>query len=252
MTQLWLDGRRMDSIPLLRRFMDECQEEQRSRRLLSELIKRYQSGSLSAWMTRQNEARPMSQLAQKGLGVETQLHILTQTPPKPVREVLPVLADLCAQEKEKQREYLARLEEIVEDELLDPRQLNKEKQELIEKQAWYSGQHSLFAHIDWNNVAIDSMSFSSILQRIKRESPKPQTTIYLCNIGNIYMLHHPLEMQNVRLVGCGNPTVHVDSVNRQKELNMTKQELVFENFVLYRQGMILSGTTNRMNGIKVI
>lgn len=40
MTQLWLNGRRMDSIPLLRRFMSACQDEETLLRILGELMRK--------------------------------------------------------------------------------------------------------------------------------------------------------------------------------------------------------------------
>lgn len=39
MTQLWLNGRRMDSIPLLRRFMSACQDEETLLRILGDVFK---------------------------------------------------------------------------------------------------------------------------------------------------------------------------------------------------------------------
>lgn len=58
MTQLWLNGRRMDSIPLLRRFMSACQDEETLLRILGELVRKYQAGRLAGWLIRQSEAQP--------------------------------------------------------------------------------------------------------------------------------------------------------------------------------------------------
>lgn len=63
MTQLWLNGRRMDSIPLLRRFMSACQDEETLLRILGELMRKYQAGRLAGWLIRQSEAQPQPALA---------------------------------------------------------------------------------------------------------------------------------------------------------------------------------------------
>lgn len=99
MTQLWLNGRRMDSIPLLRRFMSACQDEETLLRILGELVRKYQAGRLAGWLIRQSEAQPQPALALRLNEEKTQIPLLLSEPQIPVEEILPALAELCAPEK---------------------------------------------------------------------------------------------------------------------------------------------------------
>ena len=249
MTQLWLDGRRMDSIPLLRRFYEDCTEEVR-RNVLRELVRKYRSGLLSRWLTHQHEARPQSKLAAAlGGGKKSELEKLLQTE-KTAEEVLSALAELCVQAEGARQDCLALLQEIMEDDTAEDSEQLAKKRMLIENQAWYSGLKPLFAHVDWNHVAVDTASFHAILLRMEEEAPAGQTTVYLCGTGSVYSIQHPLRMKKLRLVGCGDPVVRFSSLNRLKKLNMEQNELVFERFVLKTQGMELVQTDGRLIEIK--
>ena len=106
MTQLWLNGRRMDSIPLLRRFMSACQDEETLLRILGELVRKYQAGRLAGWLIRQSEAQPQPALALRLNEEKTQIPLLLSEPQIPVEEILPALAELCAPERHSAKSIL--------------------------------------------------------------------------------------------------------------------------------------------------
>lgn len=251
MMQLWLDGQRIDSVPLLRCFLDKHQSNEKALiRVLCELIRKYQSGQLSLWLARQSEAQAQSALVMAMSEEKSRLPLLLKQSDVVDGEVLQALAELCAQEKKSWAEYRSHLKKILDEEPLDAMQADSDKQRLVQNQKWYHGMHKLFEHIDWNNVATNSESLMAILERIQTERHSGQTAVYLCDTGRNYRINQPTSLSGLRLIGCGNPSVYFASHNRGKTLNMKKQNLSFEGFVLYPQGMILAGS-DRLTDIVV-
>lgn len=242
MTQLWLNGRRMDSIPLLRRFMSACQDEETLLRILGELMRKYQAGRLAGWLIRQSEAQPQPALALRLNEEKTQIPLLLSEPQIPVEEILPALAELCAPEKALREKYLTLLNRILDEALLDTLPGKAEKQQLIQNQAWYPSLSKLFEHIDWDYVAADTEGLLAILQRVQQEPHSGQTAVYLCDTGKNYRIDQPLQLRRLRLIGCGRPKVYIASHNRNRKLDLVAQDLHVEGLILYRNGLILEGT----------
>lgn len=166
--------------------------------------------------------------------------------------MLPILAELCAAGKTERQNYLELLKEAIPKDLSLDIQQREEKRRLIESQPWYSDLKALFAHVDWDNVATDSDSLDAILLRLANGPQNAQTTIYLCHTGQYYSnytLFNPSQLKNIRLLGCGNPNVHITSLNRRKALDMQAQSLIFEKFQLFCHGTILTNTANRLINI---
>ncbi len=251
MTQLWLDGQRIDSIALLRRFFGECENKQQWERLLSELIRKYQAGVLGRWLMHQQEARSRPLLsAALNKDKQLKLDLLLKEPMPLTQELTELIVRLCTEDENLQAECMAYLSDM-EQELSDNvHQLNAEKKKRAEACAWYHELRRLFEHIDWNNAATEPEELREILSRIREEDSGTQTTVYLCNTERNYRIDHPMQLRGVRLVGCGNPRVYFGSQNRGKRLDMKKQDLCFEGFVLYAQGMILAGTQERLSSVE--
>lgn len=250
MTFLWLNGTRMDSIPLLRSYLKKWDKTVRAS-ACSELLKKYKAGALAGWIARQPEAQPSSQLLEaknKTSGIQpSRIHELLDAPLKGTQDVLPILAELCMIE-------LSDMEKILDSVLDETEDSDYEIFDLIKRQDWYKESkemQELLNDVDREFVITDMDGFNMLAARYRftEENNTKQYTIYLCNTGSHFQLINPNRYWNLRIVGCGKPVIRFASQNRGEELDMKLHDLFFQDVILQLQGMILCGNEGRLPSV---
>lgn len=250
MMQLWLNRRRIDSIPLLRRYTAELDDQARET-VCAELLGKYRSGLLAGWLARQSEARPASALRAALLGAageNVRPCRLMEDTALPPEEAYPILAWLCGVDTE-------RFTQAVEDMAVSLREQERVRRQ-VEEQAWYQNSHQwqeLFREMDWNSVACETEGLARLMDRHRKGAPSRsgQQTLYLCNTGRCIVIRDLDTCTHLRLVGCGGPIVRFDSRNRGRTLNMEERDLLFEHFCLIAQGVALTHTQLRLIDVEV-
>lgn len=252
MTYLWLNGNRMDSIPLLRSYLQNCDEASRTS-ACAELLKKYKAGVLAGWIARQAEAQPVSQLMrglnQAGGTPPSRIPELMDAPVKDTQSVLPILAELCMID-------LLDMEEMLESVSEELEESNDETFALIQKQSWYQASkqmQELLRDVNREFVITDISTFHTLADRydFADKNRTKQHTVYLCNTGKPFQLSNPNRYWNLRFVGCGNPMMRFGSHNRGQELDLELHDMMFQDLVLHLQGVRLSGTEGRLPGVEM-
>lgn len=241
MTFLWLKGRRVDSVPLLRAYLRSLDGAE-LREACSALLKKYREGVLAKWFARQKESRkPDSALEAKGQGKENQnaeLYLLSDCSPEDLEGALPLLASLCDVEegflKELAKTALPQMGSV------DPHVLQR-----VQQQLWYQKDEQvrqLLANVNLEFVVDGPEALARLAQRYcDGGNSGQQTTIYLCNTGKpVVQLMDPARYRGLRVVGCGTPTVRFSARNRDKTLDLQANDLAFESLTLNPQGMRLA------------
>ncbi len=250
MTYLWLNGNRMDSIPLLRIYLKNCDEAAR-RSACSELLKKYKAGALVGWIARQEEAQPLSELLKannRATGIQpSRIHELMDNPPIDTQTVLPILAELCMID-------LCDMQKLLDSMLDEPDEIESSIDELVKAQRWYKESkqmQELLSDVDREFVITDLTCFNMLAERyhFSDKNRVKQYSIYLCNTGNIFQLSNPCRYWNLRIVGCGTPIIRFGSQNRGQKLDMELQNIIFQDIILQLQGMILTGSEGRLPGV---
>ena len=241
MTFLWLKGRRVDSVPLLRAYLRSLDGAE-LREACSALLKKYREGVLAKWFARQKESRkPDSALEAKGQGKENQnaeLYLLSECSPEDLEGALPLLARLCDVEED----FLRELAEIALPQMgsVDPNVLQR-----IQQQPWYQEDEQvrqLLANVNLEFVVDSPEALARLAKRYcVGDNTGQQTTIYLCSTGKSdVVLADPTRYWGLRLVGCGGPAVRFGAQCRGKTLDLQTHGLIFENLTLNPQGMKLA------------
>lgn len=241
MTFLWLKGRRVDSVPLLRAYLRSLDGAE-LREACSALLKKYREGVLTKWFARQKESRkPDSALEAKGQGKENQnakLYLLADRSPEDLDGALPLLARLCDVEED----FLRELAEIALPQMgsVDPHVLQR-----VQQQSWYQEDEQvrqLLANVNLEFVVDGPEALARLAQRYcDGGNSRQQTTVYLCNTGKpVVALADPTRYRGLRLVGCGDPIVRFGAQCRGKTLDLQTQDLIFENLTLNPHGMRLA------------
>lgn len=241
MTFLWLKGKRVDSVSLLRAYLRSLDGAE-LREACSALLKKYREGVLAKWFARQKESRkPVSALETKGQGEKNQneaLYLLSDCSPEDLEGALPLLASLCDVEEG----FLKELAETALPQMgsVDPNVLQR-----VQQQIWYQEDEQVRQLLD--NVSLEFVVDSpEALARLAQRycaggNSGQQTTIYLCNTGKpVVALSDPTRYRGLRLVGCGEPTVRFGAQCRGKTLDLQIHDLTFENLTLNPQGMNLA------------
>lgn len=250
MTYLWLNGTRIDSIPLLRSYLKNCDKTDRASACF-ELLKKYKAGALAGWIARQVEAQPSSELLKaKNMtsGVQpSRIHELLDTPLKGTQDALPILAELCMIE-------LCDMEKMLDGVLDETEDLGHEIFDLIKMQHWYKESkqiQELLNDVDQEFIITDMNGFNMLADRYRfsEKNNTRQYTVYLCNTGSHFQLSNPNRYWNLRIVGCGKPVIRFGSQNRGQKLDMELHDLFFQDVTLQLQGMILSGNEGRLPGV---
>lgn len=254
MMQLWLDGRRIDSIPQLRRaFASQDAEGRRS--LFGQLLRKHAAGIFLPWLARCPEARIRQGSRESGrdavfgaLNLESARLRLeksgTATPPDEVRDAI---AKICG---------------------IDPAEMPAEDPSpsanagrtaggggkealatLLERQQWYHDDSRLrdfILTLPPDRIVTDTDSLKKILTRLARRNDTQMADIYLLAVeGQNIFLRNVDKLRHVRLVGYGRPIFRFSSTDYGKTLDMDAADVKFEGLVIDRQDVRVVNRGNR-------
>lgn len=222
MTQLWLNGERVDSLTQLRQIFQRPDVDQAL--LCAEMFRRLRDDILLKWLDRQVECRRniFKELCQ---GKDEML-------------LWGIREALTSEDKSERVRYMSSLcgvscEVAEEGETAVRREKSDDRRGLITRQSWYVGNEKvqrLFRAIQWDAV-VDSQtnpqSINDLLRRFSERQGRPgerrqRLTVYLCDIESGAPYHQAFMIDNLdwfydlRIVGFGevnlqfNPTLRGD------------------------------------------
>ena len=248
MIQLWLDGKRIDSIPMLRETFLSRDEEGKIT-LCSELLEKTANGFFILWLENCLETRV------RGNGLERQqdaaigILLLEQYRETLLKEAEPASLSAAA------KEAVARICDI-DVNIVEKSSVKTEswisRQELLkmlEKKDWYQKDARIkrtLENISDARLAINTSSLNRIINNTVRRHQRYFTDLYLLNIDDVFTIRDLDGLYNIRLVGFGNPIVHFSPLLRGEKIDMTKRNIKFEGFQLMPNGVELQNTENRL------
>ena len=243
MTQLWLNGARIDSIVMLRD-MFSTEDIIIQHQLCTELLSKVAAGIFIPWLERCYEAR------------------LRKSPNERVQDEVQGVLDLeqCYLDLKKESvltnlsnkgvEALAKICNVdvftfqTATTLRQNVPANDKLFELLEVQDWYQkdpkAQKSIKA-ISPELIAIDSDSLAHVVTIVGKKHSCDATDIYLLSVGKPFVVRNIDTFRNLRLVGYGYPVLTFPPHYRGMELDMKERKLSFERLRLNGQGIVLLG-----------
>ena len=260
MMQLWLDFRRIDSIPQLREAF-ASQDAEGRRALFGQLLRKHTAGLFLPWLARCAEARIRQGAFESGkdavagaLNLESaRLGLEKAYGSTPAAEVRGALAEICGIDPS----------EIPEESL--PQTVNTVKSAanggneslvaLLERQPWYRADSRLRDFIGTlpnDRIAIDTDSLKKILNRLAKRGDDAMADIYLLAVeGRDIFLRSVDKLHHVRLVGYGEPkpVLRFNSTDYGKTLDMVAADVKFEGLAVDLQGVHVVNGGNRCNNI---
>lgn len=241
MRQLWINGKRMDSIHLLRLEFQAARQPGEREALCSQLLTQCNSGALASWLRRQPEPwLPASeQEKQHTMQLKKLLEALEKE--QAAGQYAALLAVLC---QTGAGEFEACAKTALEESL--------PKRELLMRQPWWHDEARTLSAVpdaDWGNVVLNNLQLFTAMEKHREnrgECTQALLKLYLCNTGEAFLLNLGPEIKNVWFIGCGAPLVRTDPRKRLTEIDMDTQNLYFENFELYcPPGVVLKGQDSR-------
>jgi hypothetical protein len=244
MLQLWLDGKRIDSIRVLRDVFVSCEDEAREA-LAYELLRKTSDGIFIPWLNRCHETFKKVEgnvLSASRSLIEPRVIIEEKfTQGEISDEVASSFAKLCGVEKEV---FISA--SSMNTSRTSQSSLHRKELEL---QPWYQNDPQMQRAVDGipkGSAAVDSDSLAKLLATRRPKSRGTSTVdIYLLNIGKVFMIRSLTGLSHVRLVGYGNPAVRFSPYLRKEKLDMLERNIKFERLNLHRQGVSLIGEKER-------
>ena len=243
MMQLWINGRRIDSITVLRE-MFSSEDIIIQHRLCAELISKVAAGIFIPWLERcyearlrnsqqeraQDESQGVLDLEQcyRDLKKESDLTSLSN-------ESVAALAKICNIDAISFQTATTQQPSIPDSDKLF---------ELLEKQDWYQRDAKVkksIKAISPGLIAIDSDSLARVVTTVGRQHSCDPIDIYLLSVGKPFVVRNINALRNLRLVGYGCPLLTFPPQCRGMELDMEERKLNFERLRLNGQGLVLIG-----------
>lgn len=291
MIYLWINGKRIDSINLLRGCINEWSEEEK-RKAFKELWNKYTSGHLAKWLSFQDEMiivvdmkdscmRYINEYVENNSKAElkkAEKDVITGKVKKQLIDNINYIMNKGKENTESGPEdekdnFISFMNIIfnvdkaiieksikgVPDEQEKKEETNSEKLRKIEKQSWYKDSEAMkdfIKSVDLNRVVVEKSDFNRIVEEYgllykSSNERKDQVTVYLCNMGENFTIDDPGNYRHLRILGCGKPTVRFGMGIRGKHLDMEEHDLTFEDVILRSGGMILEKSKDRLRLIDV-
>lgn len=231
MTQLWLNGERVDSLAKLRQAFKKSGVDQVF--LCAEMFRRLRDDILLKWLDRQEECR-------RNICMELCLNddekilrgIQESLVSDDVSERIRLMSDLCGVSREVAEEGEAAF----------CREKSANRESLMARQPWYVGNGKvkrLFRAIQWDAV-VDSQTnpqmLNDLLRRFGERPGLPGTrqrmTVYLCDIVSdvpyhqAFMINDLAWMYDLRIVGFGEVNLQLNPTLRG-ELDVKRRNIMF-------------------------
>lgn len=247
MIQLWLGGKRIDSIPLLREAFASRDEEQELA-LCAELLKRVRDGFFIPWLELCTETRPRSdeeRKQDKSIGIlllNTFREDLLSEPDKAnlSNKAQIAIAEICGINVGIVEKAAENAENVIS---------AKDIFAKLENLEWFQNDDvkRTLKSIPPDCLATDT---DSLARNIRAASEhRKYTDQYLLNTGSPFIIRSLDMLSNMRLVGYGDPRVHFGVVLRNKTLDLDVRNVKFESVQLKSNGVILENTRKRMNHV---
>lgn len=231
MRQLWLNGTRMDSIPLLRQYFTHSEHHLRPT-LCDQILEQCSSGALADWLSHQPELH----------GVLTQMEALGTITLAELRHCLlngerPTPSQLA---------FLCNVPESWFSMALEshssPDAIGEKRSRLMEYPWWDHMEPRLVTVSDWSHVITNREEFQAAMKKYRQrrdaQGHEPHgcsnstETFYLCNTGTTYLWNLRTDDTGLRFVGCGNPTLWLDPRRFIPQINLNGQNLWLEGLTL--------------------
>ncbi len=257
MIQLWLDFRRIDSIPQLREAFASRDAEGR-RTLFGQLLRRHADGLFLPWLARCSEARIRQGSWESGrdavagelnLG-SARLRLVNANADTSSDEVRGALAEICGIDPaEVPTDVSASLPAATRSGAGNAnRGVDGVLAALLERQPWYRNDPRLrdfIGTLPLDRIATDTDSLKKILARLAKRDDSQMADIYLLAVGGDVFLRSVDKLRHVRLVGYGKPVLRFNSADYDKTLDMETADVKFENLVIDRQSVRIANGEGR-------
>lgn len=227
MQQLWLNHKRIDSITQLRTLFAAAREtDEFSDTLCLRLLEYARSGVLAAWLARQSEST--------GVGLDPEAAKLASS----IRTL-----QGCVQEDAALHQALSDLTGVPAacfaaehvQKLQSSAQKEKSKKlAQLKQQQWWSQYEKTFALVkehDWPLVALDSSQLQMALD-VLRDDSTVHRTLYICGTEQMRQKWFVLNLkniENVTIVGIGNPRVQYDRFNEDERIPVKKKRIFLQD-----------------------
>lgn len=249
--QLWIGGVRIDSISMLRGLFASVTGDMLDARC-DEVLEKIADGIFIPWLDRCAETRErVGGLERQESGNMSHWRdILHSDPDKEnlSNDAQCALAKICDVPEERITNAVKRKVHADKNAFV----VFSEFKEVIARQPWYrddSASRQTLEGVRWDRVAIDSYTLQNILARLPQDNSL--VDVFLCNVGNPFIIRVLEGLTNVRLIGLGNPNVRFAANHRKKCFDMAKQNVKFKDFRLACQGVLLVNEYGRHINVKI-
>lgn len=221
MQQLWLMGKRIDSIDMLRSQFAEVDEEQRDR-LCVRMLEHLKAGVVRRWLNRQPTSVFLSDQALK-----TSVELLKDGKEADQYSALAVICGIP--------ESSFSSEELHH--TIDKKEHAKQaRMELLKKQSWWKVHSELFESVtDWNLVVTDDAQLQTALDMLPKSghAGNSRAILYLCNTDA--NPSYRLNLRNVyhtTIIGVENPRVMHTRLPDKVFIDAKVQNISLRDFTL--------------------
>ena len=248
MMQLWIAGRRIDSIGCLRKLFSGSEGEELTA-LCSEVLRKASDGMFVPWLGRCFETCPRRGEWERSVVTEGNKIDLSECRTLLERnqdwdslseDVAQAFAAICGVDGKSFLNATSHARKNLKDACRHMQQ--------IESQFWYQDDAYARRAVEGfpaDRMAVDSDSLARALASADRKAGHNSVDIYLLNIGKAFIIRDLKKLLNVRLVGYGNPFVSFSPHLRGMTLDMIDRNVKFERMDLHRQGVELFGFEGR-------
>ena len=244
MMQLWLDGRRIDSVPQLREAFAACGADGRCA-LFRQLLRKHSDGLFLPWLARCPEARVRQGSLERGadavagaLNLESaRLRLEKAVKDTTEEEISAALAEICGVNAA----AVSAGDSMPQSKSSKAANAIAGLSALLKSQKWYRDNATLqhdIGNLNPDRIVIDSDSLKRTLSRVAKSNDRKVTDIYLLAIeGKTICLRNIGKLRNVRLVGIGNPCLHFDAIEAGKTLDMEASNVKFDGLRINTHGV---------------
>jgi len=218
MRQLWINGKRMDSITLLRREFTQANWDLRHE-LGSQLNEQCRSGALASWLNRQPELDAFTDEAAELCRLREELNA-NGIPSPALLSLLSGVPEACFQ---------------IREDLPTPN-TEAEKLPQLQKLSWWDQAAARLRTVsDWTYVVLNREQLTLAMRKHRSTqaySGEGVNTIYLCNTGTEFWLDLRAHNRDLRFVGLGSPSASLDPRQFFPAVDLAAQNLYFEDLNL--------------------
>lgn len=245
MMQLWLKGKRIDSIVMLRE-MFSTEDVIAQHQLCAELLAKVAAGIFIPWLERCHEARlrksPNERAQDEAQGIlDLEKCYLDLTKEQDLTSLSDVgeeaLAKICNVDSILfQTTSTLKLKQDIP--------IKSKLHELLKGQDWYQTDANVRKSIEAippEFIAVDSDSLARVVTTARNLHGCTATDVYLLSIGRPFVVRNLNALRNLRLVGYGYPVLSFLPQYRGTEIDMVERNLKFVRLKVDDQGVVLRG-----------